>query len=492
MRFCVVLLCIAGLGVMAAAQPAAMKRDSDRAKQLLAEKRYAEAIPLLEKLVEAMPTNAPLRFNLGLTLQLAGQEARAIPQLESVVKQDPAHGPALMALSGSYLRTGQPQRATPLLERVVRAAPNSLDARAMLNDALLMQGRYAAAIPHLKKLAQADSRNPRTWYSLGRCYEEVARSAFEELGKMGPDSAYWLMLMGDARLSAGRNTAAFGLYRAVVEKQPQFRGAHAGLAEVYRRTDHADWARIEEDLEAKIPKPQCATPSSECQFRQRRFDDALQTSMRTKTPAALYWRAKAANELARMTFAELGKLPPSLEGHKVLGEYLRNQGRHEESIGEWRAALSMAPNDQGLELELATSVYLSRDFAVAEKNLRPIAARNPDAADVQFMLGNTLLLLQRAEESLGPLQAAVRLDNGYLPARAALGRALMQAGEAKEAIPHLEAALQTDHDGSLHFQLSRAYQDMGQAEKASEMLKKYQDLSQAAAPQETSITGPEP
>jgi hypothetical protein len=42
------------------------------------------------------------------------------------------------------------------------------------------------------------------------------------------------MLAAEARVKLGRNTAAFTLYRAVLERQPNFRGAHTGLAEVYR------------------------------------------------------------------------------------------------------------------------------------------------------------------------------------------------------------------------------------------------------------------
>lgn len=63
-----------------------------------------------------------------------------------------------------------------------------------------------------------------------------------------------------------------------------------------------------------------------------------------------------------------------------------------------------------------------------------------------------------------------------LPAQASLARALLQSGRAAEALPHVTAALPLDTDGSLHFQLARAYQSSGQAEAAKAAMAKYQEI----------------
>ena len=44
------------------------------------------------------------------------------------------------------------------------------------------------------------------------------------------------------------------------------------------------------------------------------------------------------------------------------------------------------------------------------------------------------------------------------------------------AIAHLRAALSIDQDGSLRYQLSRAYQATGQADLANKTLEEYQSL----------------
>jgi hypothetical protein len=66
----------------------------------------------------------------------------------------------------------------------------------------------------------------------------------------------------------------------------------------------------------------------------------------------------------------------------------------------------------------------------------------------------------------------------------------VQLGRFADAIPHLETVLPEDEDGSLHYQLARAYQGTGQAEKAKPLLQKYQELQRASQP--TANSGPPP
>ena len=464
--------------------------ESQQGRKLMAAGRYAEAVPLYEKLVKSMPLNPGLRLNLAMALHLSGEDAKAIPHFESVLKQQPTALPALMLLGASYLRTGNPAKAVPVLEKAMTIAPDDQQGRAMLTDGLLMLERYQAAIPHLRKLAAADPANPRPWFGLGRSYEALAQKAFDAMEKAGADSPWWLMLAAEARLKLGRNTAAFTLYRAVLDKQPNFRGAHSGLAEVYRKTDHPDWAAVEDEIERNAPPAACTAPTSECHFLKGRYEQALQLALSRKTPEALHWQSRSANELARAAFEQLAKLPPSVESHQVLAELYRNLGRHADAIQEWKAALQLAPGDPRLEQELASSVYLNRDYVAAEKMARELIAKDPKVAELHFILGDSLMNQQQPEQAVDSLSQAVRLRTDYPAAHAVLGRALLQLGRSAEAIPHLMAALPADSDGSLHFQLSRAYSNDGQTGKAEAALKKFQAMQNSGADAPIVITGP--
>ena len=56
----------------------------------------------------------------------------------------------------------------------------------------------------------------------------------------------------------------------------------------------------------------------------------------------------------------------------------------------------------------------------------------------------------------------------------------MRAGKAAEAIPRLKTALGSDEDGSVHFELLRAYQVTGQADAAKKALAEYQAFRKSA------------
>jgi predicted Zn-dependent protease len=65
-------------------------------------------------------------------------------------------------------------------------------------------------------------------------------------------------------------------------------------------------------------------------------------------------------------------------------------------------------------------------------------------------------------------------------------------GQPGEAIAHLKAGLAADTDGSLYFQLSRAYSNAGQEEAAEAMLKKYQEIRKTSESAGISISPPDP
>ncbi|QOY85130.1 tetratricopeptide repeat protein [Paludibaculum fermentans] len=487
-----ILCCTVVLAGSVFAQPPDPAELSRRARDHMAAGRYGAAVPYYEELVKAMPGNPGLRLNLAMALHLSGNDEKAVPQFELVLKQQPNTLPALMLLGASQMRLGHPDKAVGPLEKAMAQAPEDLEGRAMLADALIMLDRFGAAIPHLRKLAAATPQNPKPWYALGKAYEAVSQQAFDELEKKGLDSPWWLMLAAEVRLKLNRNTAAYALYKAVIEKQPQLRGAHAGLAEVYRRTNHPDWAQLELAKEKALPPQACTVPSSACEFARGRFEKALALASAGKTLESLYWQSKAANELARLSLSELEKLPPSVESHQVLAELYRNQGRNSDSLNEWRAALALSPGDPRLEMEVTSSLYVNRDYAAAERNARDMLARDPEVPELQFILGDSLVNQQHLEQALPALEKAVQLRRDYPAAHAVLGRVFLQLGRGNEAIPHLKAALPADTDGSLHFQLSRAYQDAGQAGEAAAVRKAYQEIRKSTAVAEIEIAPPQP
>ncbi|MBV9679895.1 MAG: tetratricopeptide repeat protein, partial [Acidobacteriaceae bacterium] len=107
--------------------------------------------------------------------------------------------------------------------------------------------------------------------------------------------------------------------------------------------------------------------------------------------------------------------------------------------------------------------------------------KEPNSANLNFFVGDSLLETEGIEQAVPYLETALKLDPKLIPAHASLGLCYARLGKQKQAIPHLQAALALDKDGSLHYQLARAYQATGQPALAKVMIEKYQQLRKPAA-----------
>jgi len=112
--------------------------------------------------------------------------------------------------------------------------------------------------------------------------------------------------------------------------------------------------------------------------------------------------------------------------------------------------------------------------------LQEFKKKGTESRELTFLYGAALLNLERPEAAIPYLEAVVRNGARFLPAESALGQALLRAGRAADAIPHLKTALGSDEDGSTHFELLRAYQVTGQADAAKKALAEYQAFRKSA------------
>ena len=463
-----------------AAQSDGLARKSQYAKRLMSEGRFADAIPVYAELVNAVPGNPGLLLNLALAEHMAGQPRQAIPHFEAVLKVQPGSVPALFSLAACHLELNQPRLAVDPLRSVVTADPSNTDARGMLAGALFSLERFGDAAEQYSQLVSLAPRDPKAWFGLGKAYESLATRTFDQLRKTAPQSGYAAALLAESSLQRRQYRSAFFFYRQALEKTPALHGVHAGLAEVYRRAGHPDWAAVEESREKTLSPPACAVHKPECDFAAGRLLAATRSGA---TPEAMFWRTRAYNLLALQAFRKLGELPPSLELHRVRADLYRGQGQHAEAAAEWREILKLAPADPRAEQELATSLFLAQDYQAAQPVIARLLAADPHSATLNFMAGDSLLRTEQPQRAIPFLETALRFDPKLTAAHASLGLALTRTGRTPQAIPHLETALAIDEDGSLHYQLARAYQAAGQVEKARRMMAQYQDIQRKSQEQ---------
>lgn len=485
---------LAAPGTLAQSENLAAK--SQQAKELMAGGKFAEAVPLYRDLNRAVPNNAGLTLNLGMALHLAGEERKAIPPLEAAVKLDPSLAPAWLFLGAARLQLGEVSAGANALKVVMRLEPKHREACLMLASALLSLDRLEESAEQYQKLTQLDPQSSQAWYGLGRSYESLAGHAFDELQKTAPESGYRLALIAETRLREQQFSSAFYLYRQALEKMPDIRGLHQAVAEIYRQTGHLEWANAEEEKERQLPAPDCQAQAPQCRFRAGQYSEVVLVRGADHTPESYYWRSRAYNELALQAFTRLGELPPSSQLHQLRAHIYNSQKKYAEAAQEWRAALELSPGDAQIQKQLAISLKFGQNYEEALAAFQALLRREPASAELNYLTGDTLLDLQRAEAAIPLLRRAVGLDPKLLAAHKSLARADLAIGKAMEAIPHLKATLVTDKDGSLHYQLARAYQATDQPQLAKNMLAQYQKIQQfvaaesEAAEREAKITAP--
>jgi predicted Zn-dependent protease len=468
---------------------------SHRAKQLMAEGNFAEAVSLYRELTQAVPNNAGLRLNLGMALQMAGKKREAIPQLQQAVRLDPRLAPAWLFLGSTHLELGDAVAAVRSLSTALDLEPDQQQARQMLADALFSLERFQEAATQYRELTNSDPENAQPWYGLGRSYESLSSREFKTLQKTNPESAYIVALLAETQLRKQQFSSAFFLYRRVLERLPTLPGLHSALAEVYRQTGHPEWATIENKREAQRPPPVCPEQTLECNFLAGRYEDLI-AGGEAKTAESLYWRSRAYNELALNAFARLGQLPPSAELHELKASIYSSQKKYSEAASEWQQALRLSPANTRIQKELAISLKLAQNYTAALPLLQELLRQEPTSPELNYLVGDTLLDQQRVEEAIPLLRRAVTQNPKLLPAHKSLARAQLAAGNTTAAISHLKIALPDDTDGSLHYQLAHAYQASGQSELAKKTIADYQKIqrSEEAArqggQQEMEITAP--
>jgi len=455
----------------------ALAAKAQQGKELMEAGNFAAAIPIYQDLVKAVPGNPGLVLNLALAQHMAGREREAVPNFEAVLKAQPNSLPALLSLGAARLALNEPVPAIAPLQKAITLEPDNTDARGMLATALMDAKRVSDAAAQYRILTDKTPDDPRAWYGLGTSYQALSTDAFEQMQKADVKSAWVLALVADSRIQRRQYRSAFFFYSEALKQLPKLHGVHSAMAEIYRKSGHPEWASAEDAKERALAPADCAAHPLECRFVGGKDLDILSAKLAAKPDLeSLYWRTKAANELAMQAFFRLGQLPESVELHQLRADIARDSGRPMEAVAEWRAALKLMPGNPRARQELAAALFMANDYRAALDEASDLLKSMPGNAELNFVAGDSLLRVEEPDKAEPYLRAALKADPKMAAAGASLGLALSRLGRFSDAVPLLEKSLELDDDGSLHYQLARAYQAAGNAEKARTAMAKYQEL----------------
>ena len=156
---------LASLGYVSGSAPPVVRKDAPRpvdmvglfeilekASGLFVNERYAEVIPLLEKIRAADPNNLDALLRLATSHSSLGHEAQAVAAFKAAAAIAPQSPDVRTYLGLHYARGKDWQQAVPLLERVVAETPDRLPAVEALASVRERQGRMQEALVLRQKI----------------------------------------------------------------------------------------------------------------------------------------------------------------------------------------------------------------------------------------------------------------------------------------------------------------------------------------------------
>jgi tetratricopeptide (TPR) repeat protein len=457
-------------------------------------KQFEPALDTFTRLVGMQPESAEALFQQGLCLQKLGRIAEAIPcfekaaplrsdwieiplaraichlglkqypaaleQAEVCLKLDPGYPPALSAKAVALHLTWEPDRAAVLYQQVLQATPGCVQTLMNLVTLALQQKKYDDVRRWASELLTVQPENFLGLEGLAveafyRDDLESARSFYEKLAGLAPDTAeHWLNL-GTTLQKQGRLRDASQAYARAARVRPDSLNTHLYLgASLWKAGDLAAARAVYETAILKWPEREELALSLSQVLEDLRLPSDAETvcakfcERTPKLPAVwfrlgtLQWKRGAA-EAAIVSFENALKLRPVwTEAGINLALACQAAGQLDRSQSILESVRSREPNHTGALRALA-SVTLSQSKTQEALDLHQQLIDSGEAnEDVYFNCGVLAQSLNRPDDAMKYYRQAIDLRKNFAEALLNLGHVLATQGQTAEAknywVPALE------------------------------------------------------
>ena len=199
-----------------------------------------------------------------------------------------------------------------------------------------------------------------------------------------------------------------------------------------------------------------------------------------QSPEALYWSIKANERLAFQALDRYEELEPhSARSHLLLGDIYVQRERYDDALAEYQKALDIAPGDPAALLGLASAYLRNSNFPKAAESAQLALEKLPDDAEVNLVMGEVLISQHEFMNAEPYLKKALNAKPQMLPhVHALIGRVYAETDRTQEAIHELNLGVESDEDGSVHYQLARLYRKTGDVKNASIAMEQMKAIEQ--------------
>lgn len=449
--------------------------------------RCEAALPYLEEAasMEGLHPNdaIPIHVRLGRCANQAGRPDLAESALRRALELDPTNDAVVQDLADAHWVRGQVEEAAELWDafssRVARRTA-VLERRARWE---LSVGEVEAALEHARATAELVAVDPEAGDAVARVDLLVARALLEtghggdaeavarRVREHRPEDPQPVLFLASLLWDEGRREEAVELldhHAKAHSRDRELAGSLAGW-EIERRLWKPGLRHLRRYLDAPT-------------------DDGFATERdvlaRERLGALLFMRAGRLPDAEALLRRALGRAPTPIAVERelafLLADVLVGQARVEEAVALVDDVVARSTAGPYL-LEERVTWELRHRFgkdavAHAEEALELLQKRGDatplERARFQALRGDALLVAGRPEEAVGALEEALAVPAWHPPGRhVQLGRALEAAGRPEEAVPSLRAAgLRQPRSPVLKAALGRALLAAGDAEAGAAVL----------------------
>jgi predicted O-linked N-acetylglucosamine transferase (SPINDLY family) len=283
-----------------------------------------------------------------------------------------------------------------------------------------------------------------------------------------------------AHHEAGRLAQAGGLYREILEREPNHPDALHFLGVMAQQVGKLELAveLMQQSIRASPGNSTCYCNLGCALQKQGKASDAaaaLEQSLRLdpKSAEAHYNLGLVLHDLgcgdeAVARYRQAIDLKPDYaEARGNLGYALYGQGKVAEAIAAYHEALAIRSNYAEAHYNLGNALYREGKLDEAIASYGCAIAYRPDYADAHNNLGNALKLQGKLDEAIASYTAAIRINANSAEMYVNLGIALHKQRRFDEAIAAYRPGLVAGPDSpELHFTLGNALQELGNLDEA--------------------------
>jgi tetratricopeptide (TPR) repeat protein len=449
------------------------------------------AIQAFRRALQVEPENISSHYNLGIVYLRAREYGPAVSHLEQARRKSPDDVGILFHLGTAYVEQGNPSLCLELFDKSPRAqaAGRLAEVQVLLGTALARVGRVDEALPRFEAAIRMRPEAPEPYYKLGLAYQKKqawaeARAALEKALERHstPPSEYYLAI-GEVYRRLGLHSEAKNAFKQSLQTENPEPGhmAMGGLLMEARRYGEAA-TEFEQVLKRNPSSKDAALNLAFALYKGGNHQAALERLRILETgpapPDTAFYYTVLGNVLAKLgqwdqALEALRKgtelEPRHLDLYFQMGLVMLNAGALQDASDLLKRVSARHPNSATLRVGLAQVCLAGDQLEAAERHLHEAIRMNPEYDEPHFLLGHCYLELNRFDQALDSYSKAIERNPDRADFYFGLGTVLLKQGKRDAALLEFQKAAELEPAAETLHQVASIYMDKesyGQAEAA--------------------------